>query len=226
LGTRARREREKEERRQSILKAARGAFFEEGFHRATVDSVAERAEVSKGTVYLYFDSKETLLAALLLEGLDTLVDQLAAATASEPELPADDQLRRIGEAYLRFFQEEPQYFRLMMSMDRGRFLDSVDPTIYQQVLEASIQGLNLVVEAIERGIKDELFTCCNALQGAATLWATLNGVLELMAHPLRQEMIGIDTEELYRIGMETVIRGLQDEPLVYENDQITREVSK
>ena len=223
MGTRARREREKEERRQSILKAAREVFFEEGFHRATVDSVAGRAEVSKGTVYLYFDSKETLLAALLLEGLNTLVDQLAAASASKPEVAADDQLRRIGEAYLRFFQEEPQYFRLMMAMDRGRFLDSVDSTIYQQVLEASLQGLDLVVEAIERGIKDELFTCCDALQGAATLWATLNGVLELMAHPLRQEMIGIRTEELYRIGMETIIRGLQDEPLIYENDQVIRE---
>ena len=223
MGTRARREREKEERRQSILKAAREVFFEDGFHRATVDSVAGRAEVSKGTVYLYFDSKETLLAALLLEGLSTLVDQLTAASTSKPVVAADDQLRRIGESYLRFFQEEPQYFRLMMAMDRGRFLDSVDSTIYQQVLEASIQGLNLVVEAIERGINEDLFTCCDALQGAATLWATLNGVLELMAHPLRQEMIGIRTEELYRISMETIIRGLQDEPLVYENDQVTRE---
>lgn len=223
MGTRARREREKEERRQSILKAARSAFFEEGFHRATVDTVAERAEVSKGTVYLYFDSKETLLAALLLEGLSTLVDQLAAASSSDSELPADARLRLIGEVYLRFFQEEPQYFRLLMAMDRGRFLDSVDPTIYQQVLEASLQGLNLVVEAIERGIKDGLFTCCDARQGAATLWATLNGVLELMAHPLRQEMVGIPTEELYRIAMETIIRGLQDESLLDENNHIIRE---
>ena len=69
MTTRARREREKQERRRSILRAARETFFQNGFHHATVDSVAERAEVSKGTVYLYFESKESLLAHLLLDGL-------------------------------------------------------------------------------------------------------------------------------------------------------------
>ncbi|HEC36028.1 MAG TPA: TetR family transcriptional regulator, partial [Anaerolineae bacterium] len=49
LATRARREREKEERRQSILRAAREALLEEGFYRITMDGIAERAEVSKGT---------------------------------------------------------------------------------------------------------------------------------------------------------------------------------
>ncbi|HEY68902.1 MAG TPA: helix-turn-helix transcriptional regulator, partial [Thermoflexia bacterium] len=83
MTTRARREREKEERRQSILRAAREVFFENGFHRATVDNVAERAEVSKGTVYLYFESKETILAHLLLEGLGELLGELEQAYAAD-----------------------------------------------------------------------------------------------------------------------------------------------
>jgi len=209
LTTRARREREKEERRRSILHAARTVFLEEGFHRATVDSIAERAEVSKGTVYLYFESKEAILARLLLEGLETLLGYLEEAYAPDRPLEAEERLRRLGWAYLQFFQREPHYFRFLMAMDRGRFRDAVSPQTYQEVLQASLEGLNWVVRAVEQGIEEGTFRCCDAHQAAATLWATLNGVLQLMAHPLRQEMVGVTPDVLYRTAIETVIRGLR-----------------
>ncbi len=208
MTTRARREREKEERRQSILRAAHTVFFEHGFHRATVDDVAEQAEVSKGTVYLYFESKETILAHLLLEGLSELVQELEQACAVGESLPADERLRRLGWAYFDFFQREPLFFRFLMAMDRGRFRDTVTPEVYQQVSEASVEGLDWVVRAVEQGIEDGLFLCCDARQAAATLWATLNGVLELMNHALRREMVGVSTEVLYRTAIETVLGGL------------------
>ena len=209
MTTRERREREKEERRQSILRAAREVFFEHGFHRATVDNVAGRAEVSKGTVYLYFESKETILAHLLLVGLDELVGELERAYEAAGALPADEQLRRLGWAYLQFFQREPGYFRFLMAMDRGQFREAVTPQVYQEVLEASVEGLNWAVRAIEQGIDGGTFDCCDARQAAATLWATLNGALELMEHPLRREMLGVEREALYQVALETVIRGLQ-----------------
>ena len=209
MTTRARREREKEERRQSILRAAREVFFENGFHRATVDNVAERAEVSKGTVYLYFESKETILAHLLLEGLGELTRELEEAYAMDEPIPSDERLRRLGRAYLQFFQREPLCFHFLMAMDRGRFREAVTPQVYQEVLKASIRGLDWVVRAIEQGVQEGQFHCCDARQAAATLWATLNGVLELMNHPLRREMVGVGTEVLYRTAMETVIQGLQ-----------------
>jgi len=210
--TRARREREKEERRQSILRAAREVFFKHGFHRATVDDVAERAEVSKGTVYLYFESKETILAHLLLEGLDELIAELERAYAAGEPLPPDERLRRLAWAYIRFFQREPVYFRFLMATDGGRFQEAVTPQVYQQILEASMEGLNWAVRAVEQGIERGAFGCCDAQRAAATLWATLNGVLELMEHPLRREMLGVEREPLYEAALETVIRGLRGTP--------------
>ncbi len=212
MTTRARREREKEKRRQSILQAAHDVFFENGFHRATVDNVAERAEVSKGTVYLYFESKETILAHLLLETLDELIEELEQAYVTAESLPADEQLRRLGQAYLRFFKEEPECFRLLMAMDRGRFQDSVTPEIYQQVLSASLEGLGWVMKTIQQGIDEEMFRCCDVRLAASTLWAMLNGVLELMNHPLRRAMVGMEREALYQTALETVIQGLRSAP--------------
>jgi TetR/AcrR family transcriptional regulator len=212
MTTRARRKREKEERRQSILRAASEVFFENGFHQATVETVAERAEVSKGTVYLYFESKETILAHLLLEGLHDLVRELEKAYAADESLPADERLRRLGWAYFRFFQQEPRYFHFLTAMDRGRFREVVAPQVYQKVLECSMEGLDWVVRAVDQGIAEGTFVSCDARRPAATLWATLNGVLELMAHPLRREMIGLKSKALYEAALEIVIQGLRVTP--------------
>lgn len=212
MTTRARREREKEERRQSILRAAREVFLTEGFYRTTMDHIAERAEVSKGTVYLYFESKETLLAHLLLEGLETLLAYLEEAYAPDRALAASERLRRLGWAYLQFFQHEPLYFRFLMAVDGGRFRDTVTPEVYQEVLRVSTEGLDWVIRAIQQGVDEGLFDCCDVRQAAATLWAALNGVLELMNHPLRREMVGVAVDVLYRTALETVIRGLHRLP--------------
>ncbi len=209
MTTRARREREKRERRQSILQAAREAFFENGFHNATMDNVAGRAEVSKGTVYLYFKSKETILAHLLLEGLDELVGELGQAYAAREPLPADERLRRLAWAYLGFFQRKPQHFPFLMAMDGGRFQDAVPSPIYQEILKASLEGLNLAMRAIEQGNAEGLFECRDVQETACIFLATMNGVLQLMEHPLRREMVGMELEALYRAAFEMIIRGLQ-----------------
>src|SRR5574341_1030071 len=159
---RARRERETLERRDAILAAARDLFFEHGIHRTTVDDVATRAEVAKGTVYLYFESKETILAHLLLEGLDALGESLEEAFAESVPLSAETRLRRLAAAYLQFFQNENEYFRLMMAFDRGQFQESVTPEVYHQILMRSVRGLRWVVRAVEQGIADGQFKVTDA----------------------------------------------------------------
>lgn len=187
-------------------------FFESGFHQATVDSVADRAEVSKGTVYLYFASKESLLAHLLLEGLDDLISELERGCAAAADLPADQRLRKLALAYLGFFDRDPQYFPFLMAMDRGRFQEAVPAELYEEILEASLEGLTLVVRVIERGMEEGVFACPDPQEAACVFWASLNGVLQLVEHPLRQEMVGVDKPVLYTSSVDTVIRGLKVSP--------------
>lgn len=207
--TKMRREREKERRRLSILQAARTVFFERGFYRATVDEIARRAEISKGTVYLYFESKEAILAHLLLEGLRELVGELERAYAAGESLSAEERLRRLGWAYFRFFQREPVYYRFMMAMDHGRFRETVSAEIYRQLEAISMEGLEWVVRAVEQGMADGELDCEDARRTAAVLWAVVNGALELVEHPLRRALIGLECEALYQTVTETVIRGLR-----------------
>ena len=64
MGIKERREREKEQRRNDILDAAEQMFFEKGYNATKMDDVAEKAELSKGTLYLYFKNKEELYFGL------------------------------------------------------------------------------------------------------------------------------------------------------------------
>ena len=207
-GTASRREREKAQRRDDILRAAREVFFQRGFHTATVDDVAVAAEVSKGTVYLYFDTKETILAHLLLEGLDRLVADLETAYALDQVMDAGTRLRRGAIAYLKFFQNNPEYYRLLMAFDRGQFQASIDPALYQDVLARSMNGIEWLERAVTQAQAEGSITVENPREAAGVLWAGLNGVLVLLSHPLRAEIIATDLESLYGTMTEVLIAGL------------------
>lgn len=209
MTTAQRRAREKARRQQEILEAAREVFFKKGIHRATVDDVAAQAEVSKGTVYLYFQSKESILAHLLLEGLAILLSQLEAAYASQEPLPAEERLRRMAEAYWQFAQTYPNYFRLLLALDRGRFRERVSAEMYQEILTESKRGLELVASAIRQGTKEGLFSAEDPWLTAGVLWGALNGALDLMANPVRQEMIPVEPKVVFDATFELFLRGVQ-----------------
>ncbi len=209
MTTAERRAREKAQRRQEILDAARQEFFERGFHNPTVDDVAARAEVSKGTIYLYFESKEAILAHLLLEGLDLLLEEMEAACELQ-STPPEATLQSLSRAYLDFCQANPHYFRLIMAFDRGRFEESISRKLHKQVLDQSLRGLDLLAQTIQRGQAGGVFHVVDPWQAAGSVWAALNGVLVLMAHPLRQRMLRSDLETMFQATLELVIRGLKD----------------
>ena len=73
MGIQERKEREKERRKQQILVAAKRVFSEKGFNKATMEDIAQEAELSPGTLYLYFKNKEELYASLSLRILQYLL---------------------------------------------------------------------------------------------------------------------------------------------------------
>jgi hypothetical protein len=116
----------------------------------------------------------------------------------------------LATAYLQFCQAHPNYFRLIAAFDRGRFEESISPELYQQVLDKSIQGLDLLAETIEMGRESGLFCVDDSWRAAGSTWAALNGVMVLMAHPLRRRMLQSDVETMFDATLDLVISGLKD----------------
>ncbi len=205
-----RREQERARRRQEILAAARVVFAQDGFHRATVDAIAQHAEVGKGTVYLYFESKEAILAELVLQALADLAVQLQATNDSCSVLHPDHKLKAMADAYLAFTQNAPDYFWLLNAFNRGAFRDGISAERRAQIVAESDRTLALAAQAVSDGMALGLFAPGDAHQAAGVLWAALNGALALAAHPIRREMMHTDASSLYQATLDLCLRGLKN----------------
>jgi len=111
MGTRQRRQREAQQRRHSILDAARELFWQQGYFKTTMPQIAARAELAPGTLYLYFPAKSSLYAALLEEGYEMLQQRL------EEQLDSGLSPAQLAEAmidvFIRFATETPEYFDII-----------------------------------------------------------------------------------------------------------------
>lgn len=208
MATQERREQDRARRRQEILLAARAVFAQNGFRRATVDQVAERAEVAKGTIYLYFETKEAMLAELVLLALNELATQLQAASDGVSILQPAEKLRAMAGAYLALAQRSPDYFRLLTAFDGGDFATGLSPERREQIRAESSRVLELVHQAIADGMAMGIFARGDARQAASVLWAALNGALALTAHPTRRELVATDAAGLFQATLEHYLRGL------------------
>ena len=110
MGTRERREREREEIRGKILDAARDLFVAEGYDAVTMRRIADRIEYSPTAIYFHFRDKEALLKELCQSDFLTLAQQF---TALQKVANPIEKLKATGMAYLRFGLEHPNHYRLM-----------------------------------------------------------------------------------------------------------------
>jgi len=111
LGTSQRRERERLQRRQAILDAARELFWSRGYAATTMPRIARAAELAPGTLYLYFAGKGALYAELLIEGYDRLIERLRTQVGGE-ESPRE-QTAKLIDSFLGFARDYPQYFDII-----------------------------------------------------------------------------------------------------------------
>src|SRR5213078_3920681 len=103
-----------EKKRQLIAATAARLFATRPFHKVKLDDVAAAAGVGKGTLYIYFKSKEDLYFWLIHDAFAKLVEQLSAQLADGALSPMQS-LERIVAELVKFGFDNPQLFELMRS---------------------------------------------------------------------------------------------------------------
>jgi len=113
----SRKEREYRRHRQEILEAALELFSQNGFHNVSMNEIAQKAEFAVGTMYKFFENKEDLYKALVLEQADKFHRTLTAAI----EGPGDEieKIRNYTRAKGEVFTANVQMIRLHFAETRG-----------------------------------------------------------------------------------------------------------
>jgi TetR/AcrR family transcriptional regulator len=114
-----RREREKEQRRNDIINAAEKLFFNQGYDDVSMNDIASAVELSKATLYLYFDNKEELFFAIVLRG--TLILNSTIKEEVEKAKTGIDKVSAFRKAYFEFTKNYPNYIRMYKYFQSGRF---------------------------------------------------------------------------------------------------------
>lgn len=205
-----RREKEKLERRRSILMAARDLFYEKGYQTTTVEEIAKAADVSKGTVYLYFASKDELYVSVVLEGFQIVDDIMTEIMDSE--LSIVEKGKSIFLAFVEYCMKNREYFRITQYFVSENARKNLSNTLVESVSAHAAKLLDHVAGLVEEGkrtglIKEDLDPYTFAL----ITWRTATGILDLA---IVDDSVGAQAgpyNELFEQSVQLLIRGAMNE---------------
>jgi len=209
MGIIERRQREKKKRHNDIVDAAEKVFFSQGMENATMDDIAAEAELSKGTLYIYFKSKADLYLAITKRGLDILTEMFKKASANTAL--GIEKIYAIGQAYRNFSKKHTDYFQAMAYFDlRVKEIDSESPNARASIKQGE-EVLKICAESIQCGIDDgTIRPDIDPKKAAIVLWGQTNGILQLMLNKGKHM-----NDLIKKFGFKT-----PDEIIVYSFDMI------
>lgn len=207
MGIRERKERERGARRLQIIESARKVFVERGPEGSSMDEIADLAELSKGTLYLYFRNKEELHFEVMMDGIGRLKRWIDDLIISDDK--GLENLAQTGEAYIRFADSNPDDYAIIMQYDSRRY-NSLDGELKLKVL-SSESPLSLLMATVRKGQADgSIRRDMDPEALGLLLWANLTGVLQLLHYRGKiLDLFGLEPEEMIRREFEILIRGIE-----------------
>ena len=200
MGTKQRREREKESLRQEILDAARELFVKDGYDNVSMRRIAEKIEYSPTTIYLYFEDKADLLFHLCEETFAKLANN--AEELLKDQSDPIETVRRIGRAYVDFGLKHPNHYRVTFI---NRPTEPFDPARRDKSMGG--QAFNLLKRSVEECVRQKKFREIDVDVASQALWAAVHGITSLLiTHP---HYPWIDAEQTIDQLVESMCSGLK-----------------
>lgn len=131
-------------KRRQILEGAHGVFMELGFDAASMGAIARAAGVSKGTLYVYFDSKEALFAAMIADERARLKGHLDL-DADDPDVA--ESLRRTGRKLVAFIVRPANIRAVRTVMGISERIPAVGRAFYEDGPGRGIDKFTRFIEA-------------------------------------------------------------------------------
>ncbi|MCJ7433917.1 MAG: TetR/AcrR family transcriptional regulator [Anaerolineales bacterium] len=189
-----------DERKVQIINAAEGVFTKKGFDEARMDDIAEETGLSKGTLYLYFKSKDELIIAILdrifqrefqaFENID-----LSAMSATKAVWLFTDMIMKDVKLILRLMPIAYQFLALAFRN-----------TVVQKALKVYLNRyMGIFIPIIQRGIDTGEFRQVDAYEVGVASGAILEGTLLLWVY----DKSLVDPEKHIRSGMKLLLEGVQ-----------------
>ncbi|MBU0711369.1 TetR/AcrR family transcriptional regulator [bacterium] len=176
MGIKERKEREKLQRRVNIIDAAEEVFFSKGYENSTMDDIAAKVELAKGTLYLYFNTKSEICLSIAVRGLILLRE--AIEKVAKQSTKSIEKLQELLQVCLQYQKEYPDYTKALI-----RFRDFIEQCHENNEMLSLAQVENdAIVAMIDTIIRDgitekSIIANIDASKLSIALWGQMSGFL-------------------------------------------------
>ena len=165
----SRKERKRQQQRQEILVAARELFLREGTAHFTMRKLANEVGCAPGTLYLYFNDKNDLIATLVEESFEHLMNDLERP---ERDLNPLESLKAMMHAYIDFGLANPNHYHFAFMLRRTRDLEDARPRPHRSYA--------LLVKTVRECVDQQLIRPVDVELAAQGVWTGIHGVTSLI----------------------------------------------
>lgn len=195
-------ERQKSERRRQILEAAKSVFAEAGYHGASINAIIERAQIARGTFYLYFESKATVFDSILDEAMRELRGRIHRIDVETPDVaPPQQQLREQVVATLEYIVRDRALATLLLSAGH-----TPDAEAAERLGQFFGEVRGLLERAMESGMEIGLLRKVHPQLAAAAMLGMFRGVVEQLVTQAEVPPLDTVVAEVLMIALRGVLK--------------------
>ena len=176
MGIQERKQRERERRRQQIIVAAKRVFSEKGYSKSTMEDIAREAELSPGTLYLYFKNKDELYASLSLRILQYLNIRLEDVKR-EKDVEPRKKIAAIKEALFDVYQFDPMILINMFHLQSSETLKNLSSPLLENITELSRNSLTILAAIFKDETGQDRYASHHPTAIADIVWSLFTGVV-------------------------------------------------
>ncbi|MGE0869688.1 MAG: TetR/AcrR family transcriptional regulator [Kofleriaceae bacterium] len=195
-------DRAKLERRRQILAAAKAVFADSGYHGASINAIIERAQIARGTFYLYFESKSAVFDSILDQALADLRARIHRIDVETPGAPAPQAaLRDQVISTLEYIISDRALAMLLLSAGH-----TPDAEAAERLDQFYSEVRDLLMRALEAGMEIGLLRPCHPEIVSAAMLGLIRGVIELVVRQGEQAKVEDVVNELLMVALRGVLK--------------------
>lgn len=211
-----RKERERHARKELIIDVTEKIIREQGFENITMDEIAERAEMGKGSLYLHFKNKTSIFLAICDRG-SRMLNQTFGQVLTE-DLTGLEMVGKLGETYFQFIINNPLYFNAFNYYEGLKNREGLaENPMAAKCEENARQAMTYIVRSLQIGMQDgTIDSTYDPKQLGLIIWGASKGIVH-MAYMKKKEThlalfdeIDFNLESLIANFMQLVGQGMKN----------------
>jgi len=178
MGIVERRRREKDLRRELAMNAAMAIYNEEGYHSITIDKIADRCELSRASIYMYFKNKDDILIRGIVSHTEYFFCLLMELYENRESFK-EKLLQELWTRFIRFYEKESEIFNVYTYFLQREMILNLPEDIRDMISKSGSRVVELQHNIVKYGIQEGIFIDCNPMILSEVIWTSFLGIVNL-----------------------------------------------